>query len=225
MYSARVIKSENVKMIDHGRQETSGFQKVNFIPAPDPSSRNKDQVSEMERLRLAFEEEGRQREAQAYARGVTAGRSQHEEKFRLEMQKTADTLDKVFREIGMLKQQLIHEAEEEIIRLSLHIAEKIVHHEIKSNPEVIHHVLTKAMENVLDRDNITIRLHPDDYHQLMAIKNDFLQNYDGLKNVVFQKDETVKQGGTIIETQHGEVDARIDQQLREVTRTMLAMHR
>jgi flagellar assembly protein FliH len=134
----------------------------------------------------------------------------------MEMKKRADALDNVIRELGMMKKRIIDEAEEDIIGLSLHVAEKIVHREIDANREVIHHVLQDAMKNVLDRDNIIIRLHPNDYLYVMEIKTDFLQNFDGLKNVSFQKDETIRQGGAVIETQHGEVDARIDQQFREV---------
>ncbi len=216
MYRSKIIKSACVKKKHPDCREAPGFRKVSFKNAGDNYIPPQEQESEIDRLRLEHAEEIRQKEAQAYDEGVRAGISQSEQRQRMEMKKRADALDNVIRELGMMKKRIIDEAEEDIIGLSLHVAEKIVHREIDANREVIHHVLQDAMKNVLDRDNIIIRLHPHDYLYVMEIKTDFLQNFDGLKNVSFQKDETIRQGGAVIETQQGEVDARIDQQFREV---------
>ncbi|HOF04137.1 MAG TPA: FliH/SctL family protein [Syntrophales bacterium] len=220
-YSTKVIKSGTVKIVERAGREAPGFQKVNFHDTGTNAPSDREYTSEIERLRREFAEEMRQKEARAYEQGVLAGRTQNEDRYSLEMKKRVDNLDKVIRELALLKQRLLQEAEEEMVRLSLHVAEKIIHHEIATNREVILHVLKEAMKSVLDRDNITIRLHPDDYQQIMEIRSEFLANFDGLKNVIFQQDEGIKKGGAVIETPHGEVDARIEQQFREVKQALL----
>ena len=65
-----------------------------------------------------------------------------------------------------------------------------------------------------------IRVHPQDFQYMMEIKSDFLQNFDGIKNIVFEKDESIQLGGATIETLFGEVDARLDQQFNEIKTLM-----
>ncbi|MDI9571117.1 MAG: FliH/SctL family protein [Pseudomonadota bacterium] len=219
-YRSKVIKSDRVRIKDPDGREAPGFRRAGFSDARNDQTPSRNRRSEIDELRQAHAEEIRQREARAYEEGFQAGRDQSERRQREEMKKRADALDNVIREVAMMKKRIVEEAEEDIIGLSLHIAEVVVHHEIAANREVIHHVLQNAMKNVLDRENLVIRLHPDDHLYLMEIKNSFLQNFDDLKNVGFQRDETIKQGGAVIETQHGEVDARIDQQFREVRQAM-----
>jgi len=221
-YNSKVIKSGSVKIVERGIRETPGFKKADFNPSTANPSSSGAHVDEIERLRMEFAVEMREKEARAYEQGVLAGRSQNEDRYSLEMKRRVDNLDKIINELAMLKSRLLKEAEEEMVRLSVQVAEKLIHHEIATNKEVILHVLKEAMKSVLDRDNITIRLHPEDYQHIMEIKSEFLANFDGLKNVFFQQDEAVKPGGTVIETPHGEVDARIEQQLREVKQALLA---
>jgi flagellar assembly protein FliH len=221
-YSTKVIKSGTVKIVERAGRQAPGFQKVDFSDAGTENSSARGRASEIERLRMAFAEEMSQREARAYERGVLAGRSQNEERYAREVKKRLDDLDNIVRELALLKHRLMQEAEEEMVRLSLHVAEKIIHHEIATDREVILHVLKEAMKSVLDRDQITICLNPDDYQHVMEMKSEFLSNFDGLKNVFFQQDEGVKPGGAVIETPHGEVDARIEQQFREVRKALLS---
>ncbi len=45
---------------------------------------------------------------------------------------------------------------------------------------------------------------------------DFLKEMNGMKNVVFEEDAGVNQGGAVLETLSGEVDARLEHQLQEI---------
>jgi flagellar assembly protein FliH len=67
-----------------------------------------------------------------------------------------------------------------------------------------------------------IRLNPRDFLHIMEVKHDFLQSIDGLKNVIFEEDSGIPPGGAVIETSFGEVDARLEQQLREIRIAMEA---
>ena len=225
LYKSRVIKSANIKMKDQECREAPGFRKTSIQDSGDTGLPSREGEAEIERLHLAYGEEISQREAKAYGEGLQAGISQCEERQRGETKRRAESLESVIREVAMMKARIIDEAEEDIIGLALHVAEKIVHLEIGANREVIHHLLQEAMKSVLDREDMMIRLHPDDYLYIMEIKNDFLQGFDGLKNVNFQKDETIRRGGALIETRHGEVDARIDQQFREVKQAMQSIRK
>jgi flagellar assembly protein FliH len=56
---------------------------------------------------------------------------------------------------------------------------------------------------------------------MMEVKKDFLQSFDGLHNVVLEEDTSIKRGGAIVETMFGEVDARLESQIKEIHAAML----
>jgi flagellar assembly protein FliH len=60
---------------------------------------------------------------------------------------------------------------------------------------------------------------------MIEIKNDFLQSFDGIRNMTFAEDESIQRGGAIIETVCGEVDARLDQQYNEMKAAMTGIER
>jgi flagellar assembly protein FliH len=69
---------------------------------------------------------------------------------------------------------------------------------------------------VTERDGMKVRLNPQDFHYITEIKEDFLREMDGVKNIVFEEDPGIKAGGVMVETMFGEVDARLEQQFDEI---------
>ncbi len=123
--------------------------------------------------------------------------------------------------IPLIKKEIIKKTEEQIIMLAIAIAEKIINQEVATNKEIILSVLKGALKNIAETDGMKIRLNPQDFHYMMEVKKDFLQSFDGLHNVVFEEDTSIKRGGAIVETMFGEVDARLESQLKEIHAAML----
>ena len=105
--------------------------------------------------------------------------------------------------------------------LAIAIAEKIVNEEVATRKEIILGVLKGALKNIAETDGMKIRINPQDFSYMMEIKKDFLESFDGVRNVVFEEDASIKRGGAIVETMFGEVDARIESQLKEIQAAML----
>jgi flagellar assembly protein FliH len=201
----KVIKSEEVKFFkapgDHG------------LPADgcDP-----------ERVKDAFARKIRITEQVCYESGLSDGIRKGRELEKNETLQTLQAMSVIVKEMSALKQSTLENLEEEIVQLSMAVAEKVIHLEATTNREVIRGVLKEAIKNIGDRENMKIRVHPQDFHFMMEIKNDFLQSFDGIRNMTFAEDESIQRGGAIIETVCGEVDARLDQQYNEVKAAMTA---
>jgi flagellar assembly protein FliH len=131
----------------------------------------------------------------------------------------------IVKEMSALKKNTLENLEGEIVQLSLAVAEKVIHLEATTNREVIRGVLKEAIKNIGDRENMKIRVHPQDFQFMIEIKNDFLQSFDGIRNMTFAEDESIQRGGAIIETICGEVDARLDQQYNEMKAAMTGIER
>ena len=155
-------------------------------------------------------------EQESYEKGLSDGVRKGRELQRNETLQTLQAMASIVKETSTLKKSILENAEQQIVQLSLAIAEKVIHLEVTTNREVIRGVLKEAIKNIGDRENMKIRVHPQDFHFMLEIKSDFLQGFDGIKNIVFEEDESIQRGGAIIETLCGEVDARLDQQYNEI---------
>lgn len=201
----KVIKSEDVK-----------FSKASGDPALPMDG------FDPERSREAFARKIQITEQQGYERGLSDGIREGRTLEKNETMQALQAMSAIVKEMSALKKSALENLEEEILRLSLAVAEKVIHVEATTNREVIRGVLKEAIKNIGDRENMKIRVHPQDFHFMIEIKNDFLQSFDGIRNVTFEEDESIRRGGAIIETVCGEVDARLDQQYEEMKAALIA---
>ena len=216
----RVIKSDDVKFSRTPQNMPSGSnQSADGVNHSQPSIRVR-KASDLDRIKERYEKKVQLAEQKAYDKGLSDGIRQGMELQKGESFKTLQAMTGIVTDVSELKKNILEHAEEQIIQLSLAIAEKVIHHEVTTNREVIQNVLRDAIKNIVDRENMKIRVHPHDFRYMMEIKSDFLQKFDGIRNIVFEADETVLRGGAIIETLFGEVDARLDQQYHEIKTLM-----
>jgi flagellar assembly protein FliH len=157
-------------------------------------------------------EEAEQARKQAYDQGFAAGAAWQKEQGLTTLKAFSRTLQ----EVGVLKKKLLSEAEGEMLKLILAVAEKVIYDEVSTNRQIILGVLREAVKGVLDREGMKIRLNPQDYLFMLDMKADFLQEFSGVKNITFEEDGGIQRGGATLETIAGEVDARLEQRVKEV---------
>lgn len=206
----KVIKSEEVKFL----QVPGGAASILSRDLGDPSLLSSG--FDLGRVKDAIAKKVQLAEQESYERGLSEGIRKGRELQRNETLQTLQAMASIVKETSKLKKSILENEEQQIIQLSLAIAEKVIHLEVTTNREVIRGVLKEAIKNIGDRENMKIRVHPQDFHFMLEIKSDFLHGFDGIKNIVFEEDESIMRGGAIIETLCGEVDARLDQQYNEI---------
>lgn len=206
----KVIKSEEVKFL----LVPGGAASILSRDLGDPSLLSSG--FDLGRVKDAIAKKVQLAEQESYERGLSEGIRKGRELQRNETLQTLQAMASIVKETSKLKKSILENEEQQIIQLSLAIAEKVIHLEVTTNREVIRGVLKEAIKNIGDRENMKIRVHPQDFHFMLEIKSDFLHGFDGIKNIVFEEDESIMRGGAIIETLCGEVDARLDQQYNEI---------
>lgn len=204
-FGRKVIKSEEVK----------------FFRAPGDCALSADGF-EPQRGKDAFARKIGLAERTGYERGLSEGIRKGQALEKNETMQTLQAMSVIVKEMSALKKRTLEDLEAEIVQLSLAVAEKVIHLEATTNMEVIRGVLKEAIKNITDRENMKIRVHPQDFHFMIEIKNDFLQSFDGIRNMAFVEDKSIQRGGAIIETICGEVDARLDQQYNEIKAALTA---
>lgn len=161
-------------------------------------------------------------EKEAYEQGFQQG-----EKAGLELgQKKVDPIIRQFsanlKELAHLKEIFWEKYHKEILQLIFAIAKKIMHREVALTPEIVFNVMQRAISEAVSREEIKVRINPDDYSFALQNRPELLKLFDEIKTLHFEKDETISQGGCIVETKFGDVDARLDRQLEELQRIFAA---
>jgi flagellar assembly protein FliH len=81
--------------------------------------------------------------------------------------------------------------------------------------------VVQALRKVKGRGNIIIRVNMVDVKLTTEHVKDFIQLMEGAKSIQVVEDSTVDPGGCVIETDFGEIDARISSQLAELETKIL----
>jgi flagellar assembly protein FliH len=160
------------------------------------------------------EREGRERlemiEREAYAKGFEggekAGAKAATDKASALIKSIAGTLD----EITRYKETYYSEHGAEVAAIVGKAARKIVGAELKLNPDVVVNVVDAAIKSVITREEIIIRLSADDYAHLKEHRPDFFETLNLFRKCRIEAGPSIGRGGCVIESSHGEVDARIE---------------
>ena len=164
---------------------------------------------------VIHEEEALKRIQQAHAEGMKKGRQQAEE----DLAKVSEAMAQALLSTGTLRGHLMHEAEEDLLKLSVLIARKVMMRELSLDPGLIANLVHGAVELAADEGDIVVRLNPQEY-QVVAYSPQFQALSRDRKRISLREDPTVGPAGCIVETVRGNIDAGFEAQLEEIMRRL-----
>jgi flagellar biosynthesis/type III secretory pathway protein FliH len=118
-----------------------------------------------------------------------------------------------------LKEEFNNNAEENIIRLVMMIAEKVIGKIVQEQGEAIKSVVKQALESALG-DRILVKLNPADYKTVTEAESEFTAMLDRTKRLTFKEEEVIARGGCVVETEVGTIDARLETQLKAIRKAL-----
>lgn len=161
------------------------------------------------------EEEALRRIQQAHAEGMKKGRQQAEE----DLEKVSEAMAQALLATGAVRSQLMHEAEEDLLKLSVMIARKVMMRELSTDPGLIANLVHGAIELAADEGEIVVRLNPEEY-QVVAYSPQFQALTRDRKRIVLREDPALGPAACVVETVRGNIDAGFDAQLEEIMRRL-----
>ncbi len=177
-----------------------------------PEELAKKAEAEGQRLLASAKDKSKEIEENAHKQGYQAGL----ETAREEIHNRLETLRRLVLNALEEKKRIIEAAETELIGLSTKIAEKIINQEVTTNPKVVAGIAKRAIELVVDREQVIIRVNPIDREMIRSYKEELLNSADGISNIQVVADQRVERGGCVIETNSGNVDAQLTSQLTQI---------
>lgn len=153
--------------------------------------------------------------------GFEAGKREAYEEQTATLSQAKTILEQAFAD----KKQIIAEAEPFLVELSMEIAKKIIGQELQQHPEQVLEITKKALRRSRVYGEITVCVNHKYFDYVLEHRAGFLELLDGQAELSIYPDYTVQDGGCVIRTALGSVDARIDTQMEEIKQALLTIAR
>jgi flagellar assembly protein FliH len=159
-------------------------------------------------------EEVERRVHEAHAAGLREGEAAGRNRAAADLQPVLERLSRSIEEISSMRARLRREAEQDLIRLALAVARRILRRELAVDPDAIHGLVLAALEKLQGQEVSRVRVHPAHAAQVSA----YLRQAVTPSPVEVIPDPSREPGAVIFETQRGNLDASVESQLREIER-------
>jgi len=238
-----IIKPYKFKNIDENFDNNNEFQKVSFSsnnPAPveseETEEKNDEQKEVIENLlakieelstniinsqktfeeqinecKNRIEEEKQKAFNDGYEKGLKEGNEQCSKNLQEKMNLLETSLQKIDK-INETFEEKILSVEKELISVALDIAKEVIQKEVSKESSDIAYALAKnLMEDIKDATKIKLKVNPKDAEVLK----------DKFKNIEVIPDEAVKEGGVVIISDIGNIDAEVLSRFENIKESIL----
>ena len=165
----------------------------------------------------AFENERKEAEERGRLAGREVGFTEGKDEVARLVQRTQVILERAQDK----RTEILAETEQQIIDLVLLISRKVIKIISENQRNVVISNVVQALRKVKGRGNIIIKVNMLDIKLTSEHKKEFIDQVEGVKSLQIVEDTTVDPGGCVIETDFGEIDARISSQLAELEQKIL----
>lgn len=155
--------------------------------------------------------------ASGFEQGFLAGKEEAESQYRSKIEESLELM----RQIESDRKKRLLQSEQQLIELSVGIARRIIEKHLETDNEWIVNSVKSALAEAIDQSKIEIYAHPEDIPILVANKEEILSSFASRIDLFFMAELSIGQGGCVLHTPQGTIDARLDTQLNEVRRALL----
>nr|WP_320050081.1 FliH/SctL family protein [uncultured Desulfuromonas sp.] len=152
--------------------------------------------------------------------GYVEGKQAGLDEANAQLSKATKALAEACRQLSGQRQKMLDGSREDMLRIVLVIAEKVVLAELSAHREAINRTIQQAIQAAVSAEEFHIKINPEDMEVVQEHKPLFIASLTGLTNIEFVADPSVTAGGCILESPVGRVDATIEAQMEEITQAL-----
>jgi flagellar biosynthesis/type III secretory pathway protein FliH len=131
------------------------------------------------------------------------------------LSQTCQALNNAAAKLNEFYDKLLVEHKEEIAKLSIEIARRILVHKVENGDYEIQSIIKEALQNAPSRHDVIVHLHPEDFAQCQKVLHQEEQDgaFDGIQ---FVSDWSVGRAECFLETPKGIIKSLIDENLERI---------
>jgi len=157
----------------------------------------------------------------AFEKGYEAGRQEGYKSGEAEVSRLVERIHTIMNKSIEKRIEIIEEAESQLIDLVLQISRKVIKVVSENQKNVVINNVVQALRKMKSRGDVAIKVNLADLEITTEHTQDFLRMVENVKSITVLEDSSVDKGGCIIETDFGQIDARISSQLKEIEEKIL----
>lgn len=153
---------------------------------------------------------------EGFEKGYADGHNQALQEGRSAIDDSIRRLSLIIEEIGGFKEKKLNELLPLFLDLAKDIAAKIIRREIETDGEIVLSIVRDAIKKINEgEEKLVIKVNPADYEVIIENLSS-LKEESGAGTVSIETSLSISPGGCYIETATGEIDAKIETQIKEV---------
>jgi len=118
------------------------------------------------------------------------------------------------------RKRLYLEAREDVLEFALTMAKKITHKIVQTDSSIVRDQVIEALALLAEPTSAIISVAPQDRQTLEAMLPDIVQQIANCTHVQLQDDPSITQGGCLITTKQGRIDATIERQIERIVEAL-----
>ena len=130
------------------------------------------------------------------------------------------TINSLTRELSEFRTMMYPKVEKEMVEIITGLTKKILQHEINTKEDSVKQMILLAINSVVDKEKMVIRIHPADKAHAEAFSPELKNLFSEIKNITFEENSGIEKGGCIIETNFGTIDAQVDQLENQINKIL-----
>jgi len=190
-------------------------QKADFIPY-EMVEKDESEIKNEDDILIEAQAKTVLLEQEAYEKGFAQGEKDGFEIGEKKACKWIENIEKLFIELGHLKNEIIKQSEKEILGIIFSVTEKIVHHQMGSADGALSETIFRAINLAVDKSKIVFSVNPEDYDFVEKLKPELFVKIKEMKSMIVTSDPSVSRGGCLLETSCGDVNASVESQLEKI---------
>jgi flagellar assembly protein FliH len=164
-----------------------------------------------------------QLEKEAYEKGYAEGREKGYASGQEEIDRLIQRFHVIIAKAIEKRNEIIDDSENQLIDMVLLIARKVIKVISENQRNVVINNVIQSLRKLKSRGDVVVRVNLEDLQLATEHAREFVEKIENVKTVTVMEDSTVDRGGCLIETDFGQIDARISSQLHEIEEKILDM--
>jgi flagellar assembly protein FliH len=219
----RIRKEAEKVAFDEVKRKNNQAQKIRQDAEDDAQKLLADAREKAAALEGDIKQRVAQTEREAHERGYTEVHQKGYEEGKAEVGRLIERLHTIITKAIEKRNEIIEESETQIISLVLMIVKKVIKVISENQKNVVINNVVQALRKLKSRGDVVIRVNLADLELTSEHVKDFMKMVENVKSITVLEDSSVDRGGCVIETDFGQIDARVSSQLHEIEEKILEL--
>jgi flagellar assembly protein FliH len=219
----RIVKEAEHVAFDEVKNKNNQAKKIRQEAETEAEKILSDTKRNAEEIERKAQESASEIEKEAYDKGYNEGHEQGYKDGSEEVSRLIEQLHAIITKAIDKRNQIIEDSETQLINMVLMIANKVIKVISENQKNVVINNVIQALRKLKSRGDVVIRVNLADLQLTTEHTRDFMDRIENVKSITVLEDSSVDRGGCIIETDFGQIDARISSQLKDIEERILEM--